>query len=328
MRKGQGLKIAILIPCYNESLTIEKVIKDFRRELPDSDIYVYDNNSTDNTGELAQRAGAIVRKEPRQGKGYVVRQMFFDVDADYYIMVDGDDTYPAEAVHSLLAPLIAKTADMTIGDRLSNGTYFEENKRKFHGFGNNLVKHAINGLYDGHVNDVMTGYRGFSRLFVKSVPIISKGFQIETELTIHAMDKRFRMIEIPIDYRDRPEDSFSKLNTFTDGIKVIGTIIQMVKDSRPMLFFGVISGLFFILGFLIGIPVIAEFFETGYITKIPSAILATGMMMFGLMLFIAGTILSTVIKQDCKNYELFLSQLIRDQQHNSVKRKNQSKGDN
>ncbi|MCI1893950.1 MAG: glycosyltransferase family 2 protein, partial [Lactobacillus sp.] len=235
------MKTAVLIPCYNEALTIEKVVKDFRRELPDATIYVYDNNSTDDTASIAEIAGAVVRRESRQGKGFVVRQMFMDVEADYYIMVDGDDTYPAESVHQLLTPLINQTADMTIGDRLSNGTYAEENKRQFHGFGNNLVKNSINLLFHSHIQDVMTGYRGFNRVFVKSLPVISNGFQIETEFTIHALDKRFKVVEIPIDYRDRPEGSFSKLNTMSDGLKVIATIIRMVKDSRPRMFFGILS---------------------------------------------------------------------------------------
>jgi glycosyltransferase involved in cell wall biosynthesis len=307
------LKTAVLIPCYNEALTIEKVVKDFRRELPDATIYVYDNNSTDDTASIAEIAGAVVRRESRQGKGFVVRQMFMDVEADYYIMVDGDDTYPAESVHQLLTPLINQTADMTIGDRLSNGTYAEENKRQFHGFGNNLVKNSINLLFHSHIQDVMTGYRGFNRVFVKSLPVISNGFQIETEFTIHALDKRFKVVEIPIDYRDRPEGSFSKLNTMSDGLKVIATIIRMVKDSRPLMFFGILSAIFFVLGIGFGTPVLVEFFKTQYITKVPSAILATGMMLFGLMLLIAGLILATVVKQYNKTYELNLLRIYSEQ---------------
>lgn len=313
---GLELNVAVLIPCYNEALTIEKVVRDFRSELPDANIYVYDNNSTDNTAEIARRAGAIVRTETRQGKGFVVRQMFFDVEADYYIMVDGDDTYPAESVHELLAPLVQGRAEMTVGDRLSNGTYFDENKRKFHGFGNNLVQSSINILYGSKITDVMSGLRGFSRVFVKSMPIMSSGYQIETELTIHAVDRRLRVIEIPIDYRDRPENSFSKLNTFSDGVKVIQTIIRMVRSSRPMLFFGTMSILFMLMGLLIGLPVIIEFFNTAYITRIPSAILATGMELFALMLFIAGLILDTVIKQDKQNYETKLLSLFAERNKN------------
>jgi glycosyltransferase involved in cell wall biosynthesis len=300
------LKVAVLIPCYNEGLTIEKVVTDFRRELPDADVYVYDNNSSDDTAEIARKAGAIVRFEPRQGKGFAVRQMFFDIDADYYIMVDGDDTYPAEAVHDLLKPLQDGMADMTIGDRLSNGTYSEENKRAFHGFGNNLVKNSINKLYHGDIQDVMTGYRGFNRVFVKTIPILSGGFQIETEFTIHALEKRFKLVEVPIDYRDRPEGSFSKLNTFSDGIKVLQTIMRMLKDSHPLMFFGMIGLVFFLLGLIVGMPVVIEFFKTGYIQKVPSAILATGVMIFSLLLFVTGFILDTLVRADSKQYEVQL----------------------
>lgn len=300
------MKVAVLIPCYNEGLTIEKVVTDFRRELPDADVYVYDNNSFDDTAEIARKAGAIVRFEPRQGKGFAVRQMFFDIDADYYIMVDGDDTYPAEAVHDLLKPLQDGMADMTIGDRLSNGTYSEENKRAFHGFGNNLVKNSINKLYHGDIQDVMTGYRGFNRVFVKTIPILSGGFQIETEFTIHALEKRFKLVEVPIDYRDRPEGSFSKLNTFSDGIKVLQTIMRMLKDSHPLMFFGMIGLVFFLLGLIVGMPVVIEFFKTGYIQKVPSAILATGVMIFSLLLFVTGFILDTLVRADSKQYEVQL----------------------
>lgn len=243
----QQEKIAVLIPCYNEEATISTVIADFKRELPEADIYVYDNNSTDRTYELAVQGGAIVKKEPRQGKGNVIRQMFFDIDADYYLMVDGDDTYPAEAVHGLLEKLRSGEADMVIGDRLSNGTYFDENKRPFHDFGNNLVRNTITRMYKTKILDVMTGYRGFNRIFVKSFPIMSSGFQIETELTIHALDKKFKFVEIPIDYRDRPEGSESKLNTFSDGFKVIMMIIKMFKDYKPLLFFGIWTIFFFFI---------------------------------------------------------------------------------
>lgn len=218
------MEIAVLIPCYNEEKTIAQVITDFKNQLPDAKIYVYDNNSKDRTAEIAAQNGAIVRKEPRQGKGNVVRSMFFDIDADYYVMVDGDNTYPAEFVHDLLKPLIYNHADMVIGDRLSNGTYHSENKRNFHNFGNNLVRNLINSLYKSNIQDIMTGYRAFNKFFVKTIPVMSPGFQIETELTIHSLDKRFKVTEIPIDYRDRPEGSESKLNTFRDGYKVLKTI--------------------------------------------------------------------------------------------------------
>lgn len=302
-------KIAVLIPCFNEALTIEKVVHDFTKALPTAQIYVYDNNSTDNTAELAADAEAIVRVEPRQGKGFAVRQMFFDIDADLYLMVDGDDTYPAEAAPKLLAPLRDGVADMTIGDRLTNGTYTEENKRPFHNLGNNLVKNSINLLYHSGIQDVMTGYRGFSRVFVESLPVTSDGFQIETEFTIHAVDKRFRLVEIPIDYRDRPEGSNSKLNTFSDGLKVLATILRMFRDSKPMLFFGILAAILFVIGLAIGVPVISEFVETGYITKMPSAVLATGVMMFCLMILITGIILDTFVRSERKNFELNLHRI-------------------
>lgn len=304
-------KIAILIPCYNEAMTIKKVINDFQQQLPEADIYVYDNNSTDETYTIAANEGVFVKKEPRQGKGNVIRQMFFDIEADYYLMVDGDDTYPAEHVHELLAALLEDRADMVIGDRLSNGTYFNENKRAFHDFGNNLVKNSINYLYKAKIKDVMTGYRGFNRVFVKSFPVMSSGFQIETEFTIHALDKRFKLVEIPIDYRDRPEGSESKLDTFSDGIKVLLMIMKMCKDYKPLLFFSVISLIFFLMGLFFGIPVISEFVRTSFITKIPSAILATGVMIFSLLLLITGLILDTVVTNDKKKYELNLYDIYR-----------------
>lgn len=305
-------KIAILIPCYNESLTIKKVINDFKRELPEADIYVYDNNSTDNTYEIALNEGAIVKKEPRQGKGNVIRQMFFDIEADYYLMVDGDDTYPAENSKELISALREGRADMVIGDRLSNGTYFNENKRAFHDFGNNLVKNSINRLYQADIKDVMTGYRGFNRMFVKSFPVMSSGFQIETEFTIHALDKRFKLVEIPIDYRDRPEGSESKLDTFSDGAKVLLTIMKMFKDYKPLLFFSLFSFIFFLLGLIFGVPVINEFVRTSFITKVPSSILATGLMIFALLLLITGLILDTVVTNAKKEYELNLYRLYKE----------------
>ena len=308
-------KIAILIPCYNESLTIKKVINDFQRELPEADIYVYDNNSTDNTYEIALNEGAIVKKEPRQGKGNVIRQMFFDIEADYYLMVDGDDTYPAEYAQELIAALREERADMVIGDRLSNGTYFNENKRAFHDFGKNLVKNSINRLYQANIKDVMTGYRGFNRMFVKSFPVMSSGFQIETEFTIHALDKRFKLVEIPIDYRDRPEGSESKLDTYSDGMKVLLTILKMFKDYKPLLFFSVFSLIFFLFGLVFGVPVINEFIRTGFITKIPSSVLATGLMVFSLLLLITGLILDTVVTNTKKEYELNLYRLYEEDLH-------------
>lgn len=302
----QQEKIAVLIPCYNEEATISTVIADFRRELPEAEIYVYDNNSTDTTYELAVACGAIVKKEPRQGKGNVIRQMFFDIDADYYLMVDGDDTYPAEAVHGLLDKLRSGEADMVIGDRLSNGTYFDENKRPFHDFGNNLVKNTITRLYKTKIRDVMTGYRGFNRIFVKSFPIMSSGFQIETELTIHALDKKFKLVELPIDYRDRPEGSESKLNTFSDGFKVIMMIVKMWKDYKPLMFFGIWTFFFFVFGLFAGVPVIREYMLTHFITRVSSAILSTGLMILALLSLVTGLILDTVVTNAKKEYELNL----------------------
>lgn len=299
-------KFAVLIPCYNEEETISNVITDFKKELPEAEIYVYDNNSTDRTYELAIAGGAIVKKEPRQGKGNVIRQMFLDIDADFYLIVDGDDTYPAEAAHELLAKLRSGEADMVIGDRLSNGTYFDKNKRPFHDFGNNLVKNTITNLYKTKINDVMTGYRGFNRVFVKSFPIMSTGFQIETELTIHALDKKFKLVEVPIIYRDRPEGSKSKLNTFSDGFQVIMMIIKMCKDYKPMTFFGIWTIFFLVFGLLTGIPVIREYMLTSFITRVPSAILSTGLMIFALLSLITGLILDTVVTNSKKEYELNL----------------------
>lgn len=300
------MKTAVLIPCYNEELTIEKVIKDFRRELPDADIYVYNNNSKDKTEKIAKENGAIVVNEYKQGKGNVVRSQFMDIDADIYVMVDGDDTYPAEFVHNLIKPVKNGEADMVIGDRLSNGTYQKENKRHFHEFGNNLVKKAINILFKTNLKDIMTGYRVFNKRFVKNMPVLSEKFEIETEMSLYALDKRYIIKEIPIIYRDRPEGSVSKLNTFGDGIKVIKTIIRMFKDYMPFKFFGIIALILILLGLIVGIPVLIEFFETSYITKVPSAILATGLMSLAAISFQCGIILNTVTRQHRENYELNL----------------------
>ena len=302
-------KIAILIPCYNEEITIGKVIADFQRELPDADIYVYDNNSTDQTAAIAQAAGAIVKKEYKQGKGNVVRAMFREITADYYIMVDGDDTYPAEYVHDMLTPLREGRADMTIGDRLSNGTYYQENKRAFHDLGNNLVRNLINGLYRAQIKDIMTGYRGFNQFFVKSFPVLSPGFEIETEMSIHALDKRYNLVEVPIDYRDRPEGSESKLSTFSDGFKVLRTIFSLFKDYKPMIFFGLVSLVMLVLGLCVGIPVIVEFFQTQYITKVPSSILSVGCIIVSLLSLACGLILHTVDRNNRFLFELELNKL-------------------
>lgn len=299
-------KIAVLIPCYNEEVTISKVIEDFKKELPEADIYVYNNNSTDKTYEIAKECGAIVHNEYNQGKGNVIRRMFREIDADIYVMVDGDNTYPANAVHKLIAPIKDKRADMVIGDRLSNGTYKKENKRKFHGFGNNLVKSAINAVFKADLKDIMSGYRAFSKIFVKNIPILSSKFEIETEMTLHALDKKFVIEEVPIEYKDRPDGSFSKLNTIGDGLKVIKTIIKMYKDFKPRQFFMWIGFIVMLLGILVGIPVITEFVKYQYIYKVPSAILATGLVTLSIIIFQCGVILDTVVKEHKENYELKL----------------------
>lgn len=300
-------KIAILIPCYNEEITVAKVITDFKKELPDALIYVYNNNSTDNTLQIAYENGAIVKNEYRQGKGNVVRSMFRDIDADVYVLVDGDNTYPANMVHQLIKPILMETADMVVGDRISNGTYKKQNKRLFHDFGNGMVRNTINRLFKTNLKDVMSGYRAFSRAFVKNIPILSKGFEVETEITLHALDKRFIIKEIPIEYKDRPNKSKSKLNTFTDGYKVIKTIIKMLKDYKPLKFFLSIAIIFFVLGLIIGIPVIYEYILTRYITKVPSAVLSTGLMIFSVIIAQCGVILDTVVKDDKEKYEIELN---------------------
>ena len=299
-------KIAVLIPCYNEELTIEKVVKDFRKELPDADIYVYDNNSKDKTAEIAKNAGAIVRHEYRQGKGNVVRTMFREIEADLYVMVDGDDTYPAEFVHDLIKPVREGHADMCIGDRLTNGTYQQQIKKNFHEFGNNLVRKTINILFKNKLKDIMTGYRVFSREFVKNMPVMSPKFELETEMTLYALDRKYIIKEIPIVFRERPDGSESKIDTVGDGIKVIKTIIKMFKDYKPRTFFWIIAILLIIIGLFVGIPVIVEFARTGYITKVPSAILATGIMTFAMIVAQCGVILDTVVKQHREDYELEL----------------------
>ncbi|MFF2448977.1 glycosyltransferase family 2 protein [Neobacillus sp. NPDC058068] len=306
------MEIAVLIPCYNEEQTIGKVIEDFKRELPMATIYVYDNNSSDGTSEVAKQHGAMVKREILQGKGNVVRSMFRDINADVYVMVDGDDTYPAEFVHEIIKPIVTHEANMVIGDRLSNGTYFNENKRMFHNTGNTVVKGLINFLYKSEIKDIMTGYRAFDKLFVKSIPIMSPGFEIETEMSLHALDKKFKIKEVPIDYRDRPEGSESKLNTFSDGIKVLNMIFTLFKEFKPFQFFSLWSVLLLVLGLAVGIPVIYEFIATDYITKVPSAILAVGLVILSVLSFGCGLILDTISSQNKKQYELNLNRLSSD----------------
>lgn len=301
--------IAVLIPCYNEAITIAKVVEDFQRELPEATIYVYDNNSSDDTSRIAQELGAVVVTESRQGKGNVVRQMIRDIDADYYIMVDGDDTYPAESARELLKPIQEGKADMTVGDRLSNGTYGEENDRAFHGFGNDLVRFLIKFIYGFKFSDVMTGYRAFNYVFAKSMPVLSPSFEIETELSIHAVDKRWRIAEVPIDYRDRPEGSESKLDTFSDGMKVLLTIGSLFKDYRPLVLFSWVALIFCVLGLVVGIPVIVEFAQTGLVDRMPSALLAVALIFIGILSLFCGFILDTVVKGSRKEYELQVTQV-------------------
>ncbi len=301
-------KIAILIPCYNESKTIEKVIKDYSMVLPEADIYVYDNNSKDGTDEIAKRAGAIVRYETKQGKGNVIRSMFRDIEADCYLMIDGDDTYPAESAIEMCDYVLNDNVDMVIGDRLSS-TYFQENKRPFHNFGNKIVRWLINKIFKNNINDIMTGYRAFSYKFVKSFPVLSKGFEIETEMSIHAIDKNFTLKEIPIQYRDRPAGSVSKLNTYKDGVRVLKTIATLFKEYKPSLFFNAISLIFFIISIILYIPVFIDYWNTGLVPRFPSLIVASISLIISLLLSIAGIILQVIVKKHRQLFELQLNQI-------------------
>lgn len=303
-------RIAVLIPCYNEELTIVKVVKDFKKVLPNADIYVYDNNSCDNSVKLAKGAGAIVRYEIRQGKGNVVRSMFRDIDADCYLMVDGDDTYSAKDAKKMCNLVLKDNYDMVVGDRLSS-TYFTENKRLFHNFGNRIVRFLINKLFRANITDIMSGYRAFSYEFVKSYPVISKKFEIETEMTIHAIDKNFRIITIPISYKDRIEGSVSKLNTYKDGMMVIKTIGQLVKEYKPRLFFNFCSSIFMILSLILGVPVFISYFETGLVPRFPSLIVSMIFLVISLLLFISGIILEVISKKYNQLYELYLNSVRR-----------------
>lgn len=299
-------KIAVLIPCYNEEVTIGKVVTDYKEALPEADIYVYNNNSTDNTAKIAAEAGAIVRNEYRQGKGNVIRSMFRDIDADCYLMIDGDDTYPAESAREMVDYVLRGEADMVIGDRLSS-TYFKENKRPFHNFGNVLVRRLINSFFKSNVKDIMTGYRAFSKAFVKSFPVLSEGFEIETEMTIHAVDKNFLLKEIPIQYRDRPEGSKSKLSTYSDGFKVIKTIFRLFKEYRPMRFFGILSALFFLVSGGMFTPILIEYFKTGLVPKFPTLIVAGCLGICALLSFFTGIMLDVMIKKHRQLYEVQLN---------------------
>lgn len=303
-------KIAVLIPCYNESMTIDKVVKDFKEALPEAAIYVYDNNSSDHTDEIAKKAGAVVRYEYRQGKGNVIRSMFRDIEADCYIMADGDDTYPAEHAKDMAKLVLDKGVDMVIGDRLSS-TYFTENKRPFHNMGNKMVRFFINKLFGNEVRDIMTGYRAFSRRFVKSFPVLSKGFEIETEMTIHAVDKNFLLEEIPVLYRDRPDGSESKLNTFSDGIKVLSTIATLFREYRPFAFFSSIAVVLWLLAAVLFIPVLIEFLHTGLVLRFPTLIVSGIIAVMGMLLWVCGIILTVIVKKHRQLYEILLNQMER-----------------
>ena len=295
-------KIAVLVPCYNESKTIEKVVRDFKRVLPEAVVYVYDNCSTDNTAELAEKAGAVVRHEYMQGKGNVIRRMFREIDAESYIMADGDDTYPAEYAREMVDKVLDKKVDMVVGDRLSS-TYFTENKRPFHNFGNSIVRLSINKLFDNDIKDVMTGYRAFSYNFVKTFPVLSQGFEIETEMTIHAVDKKMLVENVVIDYRDRPQGSESKLNTYSDGFKVLKTIARLYKNYKPRQFFSILSAVLLIIAAAFFIPVLATFLRTGLVPKIPTLVVCGFVALGAIQSYFSGLILSTIIQKDKQDFE-------------------------
>lgn len=305
--------IAVLLPCYNEEVTIGKVVRDFKAALPKATVYVYDNNSTDRTAEIAAAEGAIVRKEPRQGKGNVIRAMFEDIDADVYVMADGDDTYPADAAPAMVSKVL-DGYDMVIGDRLSS-TYFQENKRPFHNFGNRLVRGSINGLFGAHVTDIMTGYRAFNFTFVKTYPVLSRGFEVETEMTIHSLNNNLRLYEMPIQYRDRPEGSVSKLDTVGDGIKVMSTIFRMIREYKPLPFFGGLGLIIGIVGIVLCGTVTFEFAKTGVVTHFPTLIGAVMLVIAGLLLIIAGIILDVMAKNDRKTFVIDTNKIAYNKRH-------------
>lgn len=298
-------KIAVLIPCYNEAKTIEKVVTDFKNVLPEAVIYVYDNNSTDGTDTIAQNAGAVVKYEYQQGKGNVIRRMFRDIDAECYIMIDGDDTYPADSAPEMVEKVLKRGADMVVGDRLSS-TYFSENKRPFHNFGNSIVRKGINFLFKNNIKDIMTGYRAFSYQFVKTFPVLSKGFEIETEMSIHAIDKNMFVENVVIDYRDRPEGSESKLNTYSDGIKVLLTILRLFKTYRPLQFFGIIAVILAAISTGFFVPILIEFSRTGQVPNFPTLIVCGFVMMAAIQSLFSGLILSTLRQKEKQDFEMAL----------------------
>ena len=295
-------KIAVLIPCYNEEKTIKKVVRDWKKELPEATIYVYNNNSTDRTAEIAKEAGAVVRDEYQQGKGNVIRRMFSEIDAQCYVMIDGDDTYPAEFGREMVDKVLERKVDMVVGDRLSS-TYFEENKRPFHNFGNSLVRGTINRLFRSNIRDIMTGYRAFSYQFVKTFPVLSKGFEIETEMSIHAVDKNMLVENVIIDYRDRPDGSESKLNTYSDGAKVLKTIMGLYKNYKPMQFFGLLAAILMIIALAMFMPVFVVYLKTGLVPNFPTLIVSGFIAMAALQSFFAGLVLSTIVQKDRQLFE-------------------------
>ena len=295
-------KIAVLIPCYNEEKTVEKVVADVKKALPEAVVYVYDNNSTDRTAELAVKAGAILRHEYKQGKGNVIRRMFREIDAECYLMIDGDDTYPLDCAEELVNKVLCHNADMVVGDRLSS-TYFLENKRPFHNFGNSLMRTGINSLFRTQIKDIMTGYRAFSYEFVKTFPVISTGFEIETEMTIHAVNYNMQVDNVVVQYRDRPEGSESKLNTYKDGLKVIKKMLQLYKNYQPLKCFGMIAILLFLLAVILMIPVLGEYFETGLVPRFPTLIASGFLVIAGLQSLFSGLILSSTVVKDRKDFE-------------------------
>lgn len=301
-------KVAVLIPCYNESKTIAKVVSDYKKALPEAVIYVYDNNSTDGTDEIAREAGAVVCYEYQQGKGNVIRSMFREIDAECYLMVDGDDTYPAECAKELVDKVLYHGADMVVGDRLSS-TYFTENKRPFHNFGNSLVRKSINALFKSDIKDIMTGYRAFSYQFAKSFPVLSKGFEIETEMSIHAIDKNMQIENVIIEYRDRPEGSESKLNTYSDGFKVLKTILRLFRNYKPMAFFGSLAAILFLVAIAFFIPILFEYWETGLVPRYPTLFVCGFVALAAIQSFFSGMILSSIVQKNRQDFEYQLQQI-------------------
>ena len=301
-------RIAVLIPCYNEEKTVEKVILDFKKALPDAVVYVYNNNSTDRTAELAEKAGAIVRNEYMQGKGNVIRRMFRDIDAQCYIMTDGDDTYPAENAREMAELVLNKNVDMVVGDRLSS-TYFEENKRPFHNFGNSIVRKSINKLFKNGIKAIMTGYRAFSYELVKTFPVLSKGFEIETEMSIHAVDKNMYVENVVINYRDRPAGSESKLNTYSDGLRVLRTIARLYRNYKPLSFFGIIAAILALISLVFFIPVLVEYLRTGLVPNFPTLIVCGFTMLSSVHAFFAGMMLQTMVQKNRQDFEMQLQRV-------------------